>query len=64
MPAARSEAIARGAVPAQVSRSATTGMAWMPSSPWARNYLSNAIRKVGAGSRLDAIRIARDAGWL
>ncbi len=29
-----------------------------------RNYLSNAIAKVGARNRLDAIRIARDAGWL
>jgi len=29
-----------------------------------RNYLSNAISKVGGRNRLDAIRIARDAGWL
>jgi two-component system response regulator DesR len=29
-----------------------------------RNYLSNAISKVGARNRLDAIRISRDAGWL
>lgn len=29
-----------------------------------RNYLSNAIAKVGARNRIDAIRIARDAGWL
>lgn len=29
-----------------------------------RNYLSNAITKVGARNRLDAIRIARNAGWL
>ncbi len=29
-----------------------------------RNYLSNAIAKVGARNRLDAIRIANDAGWL
>jgi two-component system response regulator DesR len=29
-----------------------------------RNYLSNAIRKTGARNRIDAIRIARDAGWL
>jgi two-component system response regulator DesR len=29
-----------------------------------RNYLSNAITKTGARNRLDAIRIARDAGWL
>ncbi len=29
-----------------------------------RNYLSNAIGKTGGRNRLDAIRIARDAGWL
>jgi two-component system, NarL family, response regulator DesR len=29
-----------------------------------RNYLSNAISKVGARNRIDAVRIARDAGWL
>jgi two-component system, NarL family, response regulator DesR len=29
-----------------------------------RNYLSNAISKVGARNRMDAVRIARDAGWL
>jgi two-component system, NarL family, response regulator DesR len=29
-----------------------------------RNYLSNAIGKVGGRNRIDAIRIARHAGWL
>jgi len=29
-----------------------------------RNYLSNAINKVGGRNRIDAIRIATDAGWL
>ena len=29
-----------------------------------RNYLSNAISKTGARNRIDAIRIARNAGWL
>jgi two-component system response regulator DesR len=29
-----------------------------------RNYLSNAISKTGARNRIDAIRIASDAGWL
>jgi two-component system response regulator DesR len=29
-----------------------------------RNYLSNAISKVGARNRIDAIRVSRDAGWL
>ena len=34
------------------------------SSATVRNYLSNAITKVGGRNRIDAIRIARDAGWL
>jgi two-component system, NarL family, response regulator DesR len=29
-----------------------------------RNYLSSAISKVGGRNRIDAIRIARNAGWL
>jgi two-component system response regulator DesR len=29
-----------------------------------RNYLSNAIAKLGARNRIDAIRLAREAGWL
>jgi two-component system response regulator DesR len=29
-----------------------------------RNYLSNGISKVGGRNRIDAIRIARNAGWL
>jgi two-component system, NarL family, response regulator DesR len=29
-----------------------------------RNYLSNAMAKLGARNRIDAIRIATDAGWL
>lgn len=29
-----------------------------------RNYLSGCISKLGARSRLDAVRIAREAGWL
>jgi len=34
------------------------------SSATVRNYLSNAITKTGGRNRIDAIRIARDAGWL
>ena len=34
------------------------------SSATVRNYLSNAIGKVGGRNRIDAIRIARNAGWL
>jgi two-component system response regulator DesR len=29
-----------------------------------RNYLSEAISKLGAGNRIEAYRLARDAGWL
>ena len=29
-----------------------------------RNYLSEAISKLGAGNRVEAYRLARDAGWL
>ena len=29
-----------------------------------RNYLSNAIGKVGARNRVEAVRIVRDAGWM
>ncbi|MFI7410030.1 DNA-binding response regulator [Streptomyces sp. NPDC049627] len=29
-----------------------------------RNYLSSAVSKLGARNRLDAVRIARDAGWI
>lgn len=34
------------------------------SGPTVRNYLSNAIAKLDARNRIDAIRIARDAGWI
>lgn len=29
-----------------------------------RNYLASAVTKLGARNRVDAIRIATDAGWL
>jgi two-component system response regulator DesR len=29
-----------------------------------RNYLSEAISKLGAGNRIEAARIARTKGWL
>lgn len=29
-----------------------------------RNYLSSAMQKLGAGTRMEAVRIARDRGWL
>jgi two-component system response regulator DesR len=29
-----------------------------------RNYLSNAMNKTGARTRIDAIRIATESGWL
>jgi two-component system, NarL family, response regulator DesR len=39
-----------------------TSLALSPAT--VRNYLSNAITKVGAHNRIDAIRISRNAGWL
>jgi two-component system response regulator DesR len=36
----------------------------LPPPPAVRNYLSNAIAKIGARNRIDAIRLARNAGWL
>jgi two-component system response regulator DesR len=56
---------------AEVLRAASSGVpteqiaARLSLSPaTVRNYLSNAISKVGGRNRIDAIRIARDAGWL
>jgi two-component system response regulator DesR len=56
---------------ADVLRSAESGMATEDigerlnlSPATVRNYLSNAMAKLGARNRLDAIRIAREAGWL
>jgi two-component system response regulator DesR len=46
--------ITTGEIAARLSLSAAT----------VRNYLSNAIAKTGARNRIDAIRIARNAGWL
>ena len=34
------------------------------SSSTVRNYLSNAIGKVGARNRIEALTVARDRGWL
>ena len=34
------------------------------SSGTVRNYLSEAIDKLGGGNRIEAARIARDKGWL
>lgn len=56
---------------ADVLRAAETGLsteeigtAVFLSPTTVRNYLSNAIAKVGGRNRIDAIRIARNAGWL
>jgi two-component system response regulator DesR len=29
-----------------------------------RNYLSSAMQKLGAGTRTEAVNVARDRGWL
>ncbi|WP_067463298.1 response regulator transcription factor [Nocardia amamiensis] len=56
---------------ADVLRAAETGISTdeigqslFLSSATVRNYLSNAITKIGGRNRIDAIRIARNAGWL
>ncbi|MFE1592323.1 response regulator [Nocardia sp. NPDC058705] len=56
---------------AEVIRAAETGISTEDiasrlflSPATVRNYLSNAITKIGGRNRIDAIRIARDAGWL
>ncbi|NUR83645.1 MAG: response regulator transcription factor [Nonomuraea sp.] len=51
---AAASGIRTGQIAAQLSLSQAT----------VRNYLSNAISKVGGRNRIDAIRISRDAGWL
>jgi two-component system response regulator DesR len=37
---------------------------WCMSEGTVRNYLSEAISKLNAGNRVEAFRIAREAGWL
>ncbi|GAA5106137.1 MULTISPECIES: response regulator transcription factor [Nocardia] len=56
---------------ADVLRAAETGISTdeiartlFLSAATVRNYLSNAIIKIGGRNRIDAIRIARHAGWL
>jgi two-component system response regulator DesR len=56
---------------ADVLRAAQSGLSTMEigerlnlSPATVRNYLSTTIGKLGARNRLDAIRIAEDAGWL
>ena len=48
------EGVSTAAVAKQLNLSAGT----------VRNYLSEAIEKLGATNRIDALRIARDKGWL
>jgi two-component system response regulator DesR len=45
-------------------KSADIALALGLSDGTVRNYLSEAMTKVGAGTRLEAARIARDNGWL
>jgi two-component system, NarL family, response regulator DesR len=49
---------AAGATTSQIATSLSLSPATV------RNYLSNAISKLGAHNRIDAIRIAREAGWI
>jgi two-component system response regulator DesR len=49
---------------AEGSSTEQIGTALRLSPTTVRNYLSNAITKVGGRNRIDAIRIARNAGWI
>jgi two-component system response regulator DesR len=51
-------AVDRGITTEQVARELSLSPATV------RNYLSNALSKLGARNRIEAIRIAREAGWL
>lgn len=51
-------AVADGSVNAEVARSL------LLSEGTVRNYLSTAIQKTGARNRAEAVRIAREKGWL
>jgi len=42
----------------------TSGERSIPVLPAVRNYLSEAISKVGGQNRIEAARIARERGWL
>jgi two-component system response regulator DesR len=55
----------------QVLRLASEGKTGAEIAAWlnlsegtVRNYLSEAINKLGAGNRVEAARIARQKGWL
>jgi len=49
---------------ADVTATADIGRALFLSPATVRNYLSNAITKLDARNRLDAIRIAPEADWM
>ncbi len=59
---AREADVLRGAESGSSTDEIATRLSLSPTT--VRNYLSNAISKVGGRNRIDAIRIARDAGWL
>ena len=50
--------------PAMAARSAEIAAELRLSEGTVRNYLSEAIAKLGAANRVDAARIARARGWL
>ena len=37
---------------------------WHEGQPTVRNYMSNAISKMGARNRIETIRICKEAGWI
>jgi hypothetical protein len=54
----------RRSTPSRSRSSGRRGRRLFLSPATVRNYLSNAMSKLGARNRIDAIRIAREAGWL
>ena len=59
---ARETDVLRAAEDGRATAEIATTLSLSPAT--VRNYLSNAITKVGARNRIDAIRIARNAGWI
>ena len=63
-PAQRPRATRAATAPREGKTGAEIGAALNLTEGTVRNYLSEAISKVGAKNRIDAARIARDKGWL
>ena len=58
------EHMGRGALPLAGGHSLVPALKLRLSEGTVRNYLSEAISKLGAANRVEAARIARSRGWL